>query len=388
TRRRGSAFSRPQAQVRGSYSTAPSASCRVPSWAPAASGTRRLWSNNRKSSHPKQRTLRTRPERMRHQLRHPTRLSRTSPKAPSGQVSCCQLRRTKAPVSSFCRDLASVPRTHGLISCAPDTFSWQPAGISDRAPGVRFVDECVVRLEAGDGGNGCAAFRREANVPLGGPSGGDGGRGGSVIFVGDEGRNSLLDLKHLRILRAERGEHGKGRDKYGHAGADQIVRVPLGTMISDDDPDEILGEILGHQHELIGAQGGQGGRGNKHFSTPIDRAPKKAEPGTPGVTRNVRLELKVMADVGLLGFPNVGKSTFIDAVSRARPKIADYPFTTLVPQLGVVKLDEWMGADDAATLVVADIAGRVPGASDGAGLGVRCPKHGERRARLLPLARL
>lgn len=253
---------------------------------------------------------------------------------------------------------------------------------------MRFVDECVLRIEAGDGGNGCAAFRREANVPLGGPSGGDGGRGGSVIFVGDEGRNSLLDLKHLRILRAERGEHGKGRDKYGHAGADQIVRVPLGTMIIDDDTDEILGEILGHQHELIGAQGGQGGRGNKHFSTPIDRAPKKAEPGTPGVTRNVRLELKVMADVGLLGFPNVGKSTFIDAVSRARPKIADYPFTTLVPQLGVVKLDEWMGADDGATLVVADIPGLVPGASEGAGLGIRFLKHVERTRVLLHLVSL
>jgi GTPase len=250
---------------------------------------------------------------------------------------------------------------------------------------VRFVDECVLRIEAGDGGNGCVAFRREANVPLGGPSGGDGGRGGSVIFVGDEGRNSLLDLKHLRILRAERGEHGKGRDMYGHAGQDQIVRVPIGTILFDDETGYILGEVLRHGEELVGAQGGQGGRGNKHFTTPIDRAPKKAEPGTKGEVREVRLELKVMADVGLLGFPNVGKSTFIDAVSRARPKIADYPFTTLVPQLGVVKLDEWMGADEGATLVVADIPGLVPGASEGAGLGIRFLKHVERTKVLLHL---
>ena len=250
---------------------------------------------------------------------------------------------------------------------------------------MRFVDECVLRIEAGDGGNGCVAFRREANVPLGGPSGGDGGRGGSVIFVGDEGRNSLLDLKHLRILRAERGEHGKGRDMYGHAGQDQIVRVPIGTILFDDETGYILGEVLRHGEELVGAQGGQGGRGNKHFTTPIDRAPKKAEPGTKGEVREVRLELKVMADVGLLGFPNVGKSTFIDAVSRARPKIADYPFTTLVPQLGVVKLDEWMGADEGATLVVADIPGLVPGASEGAGLGIRFLKHVERTKVLLHL---
>ncbi len=253
---------------------------------------------------------------------------------------------------------------------------------------MRFVDECVLKIEAGGGGNGCVAFRREANVPLGGPSGGDGGRGGSVIFIGDEGRNSLLDLKHLRILRAERGEHGKGRDKYGRSGRDEIVRVPLGTIVIDTETDEVLGEVLAHDQQLVGAQGGHGGRGNKHFATPVDRAPKKAEPGTPGEEREVRLELKVMADVGLLGFPNVGKSTFIDAVSRARPKIADYPFTTLVPQLGVVRLDEWMGADDGQTIVVADIPGLVPGASDGAGLGIRFLKHVERTKVLLHLVSL
>jgi GTP-binding protein len=246
----------------------------------------------------------------------------------------------------------------------------------------------VLRIEAGDGGNGCVAFRREANVPLGGPSGGDGGRGGSVIFIGDEGRNSLLDLKHVRVMRAERGEHGKGRDKYGHSGRSEYVRVPLGTVVLDEETDEVLGEVLEHGQELIGAQGGEGGRGNKHFATSVDRAPKKAEPGTPGQIKDVRLELKVMADVGLLGFPNVGKSTFIDAVSRARPKIADYPFTTLAPQLGVVKLDEWIGADAGDTLVVADIPGLVPGASEGAGLGIRFLKHLERTRVLLHLVSL
>jgi len=253
---------------------------------------------------------------------------------------------------------------------------------------VRFVDECVLTIEAGDGGNGCVAFRREANVPLGGPSGGDGGRGGSVIFVGDEGRNSLLDLKHVRVMRAERGEHGKGRDKYGHSGRNEYVRVPLGTVVVDEETDEVIGEVLEHGQELIGAQGGEGGRGNKHFATSVDRAPKKAEPGTKGQIKEVRLELKVMADVGLLGFPNVGKSTFIDAVSRARPKIADYPFTTLAPQLGVVKLDEWIGADAGDTLVVADIPGLVPNASEGAGLGIRFLKHLERTRVLLHLVSL
>lgn len=250
---------------------------------------------------------------------------------------------------------------------------------------MRFVDECVVRLEAGGGGNGCIAFRREANVPFGGPSGGDGGRGGSVIFVGDEGRNSLLDLKHLKIVRAERGEHGKGRDKYGRSGADHHVLVPLGTIVKDEDTGEVLGEVLAHQQELVVARGGEGGRGNKHFATPVDRAPRKAEEGTPGEERTVRLELRVMADVGLLGFPNVGKSTLIGAVSRARPKIADYPFTTLVPQLGVVKLDDWVGAQPGDTIVMADIPGLVPGASEGAGLGIRFLRHVDRTRVLLHL---
>lgn len=253
---------------------------------------------------------------------------------------------------------------------------------------MRFVDECVLRVEAGAGGNGCIAFRREANVPFGGPSGGDGGRGGSVIFVGDEGKTSLLDLKHLRTIRAERGEHGKGRDKYGRSGEHAFVRVPLGTIVKDEESGETIGEVLAHNQELIVAQGGEGGRGNKHFTTPIDRAPRKSEEGEPGELRTILLELRVMADVGLLGFPNVGKSTFIGAVSRARPKIADYPFTTLVPQLGVVQLDEWIGARPGDTLVVADIPGLIPGASEGAGLGTRFLRHVDRTRVLLHLVTL
>jgi GTP-binding protein len=248
---------------------------------------------------------------------------------------------------------------------------------------MRFVDECQLSLQAGAGGDGCIAFRREAYVPFGGPSGGDGGRGGSVIFEGAEGRNSLLDLKHTRQITAERGEHGKGSDRYGRSGKDEIVRVPLGTIVRDNDSGELIGEVLRHGQHLVVAQGGEGGRGNKHFTTPIDRAPRKAEPGTPGETRNVTLELRVMADVGLLGFPNVGKSTFIAAVSRARAQIADYPFTTLVPQLGVVRLDDWTGAAPGETFVVADIPGLIPGASEGAGLGAQFLRHVDRTRVLL-----
>ncbi|HSC87809.1 MAG TPA: GTPase ObgE [Polyangiaceae bacterium] len=253
---------------------------------------------------------------------------------------------------------------------------------------MRFVDECVVRVEAGDGGNGCASFRREAFVPFGGPSGGDGGNGGSVVFVGDEGKNSLLDLTQSRVLRAARGENGRGSDQYGKTGESTFIRVPVGTVVKNDETDELVGELLEHGQELIVARGGVGGRGNKHFATPTDRAPRKTEPGTPGEAFDVRLELRVMADVGMLGFPNVGKSTFIAAVSRARPKIADYPFTTLVPQLGVVLLDEWVGAEPGDTFVVADIPGLIPGASEGAGLGIQFLKHVERTRVLLHLVTL
>ncbi len=253
---------------------------------------------------------------------------------------------------------------------------------------MRFVDECRLRVEAGKGGDGCVAFRRERFLPFGGPSGGDGGHGGSVVFVADEGLGTLLDLQHVRVIRATEGERGMGSDCYGRAGKDERVRVPVGTQVFDDESDELLGELLTHGQEFIAARGGNGGWGNIHFATATDRAPRRANPGQPGQTRELRLELKVLADVGLLGFPNVGKSTFISAVSRARPKVADYPFTTLVPHLGVVKLDDWIGADVGESLVLADIPGLIPGASDGAGLGVRFLKHLERTRVLLHLITL
>lgn len=247
---------------------------------------------------------------------------------------------------------------------------------------MKFVDECIVTVRAGDGGNGCVAFRREKFVPRGGPSGGDGGRGGNVCLVGDEGLSTLLDLAYAHTLSAERGEHGQGKDRYGRAGADRRVRVPVGTRVLDADSGELLGEVLGHEQELIVARGGRGGWGNIHFATPFDRAPRRAEPGEPGETRRIRLELVVLADVGLLGFPNVGKSTLIRSVSRARPKVADYPFTTLHPHLGIVSVGE---AHDAMRFAIADIPGLIPGASQGAGLGIRFLKHLERTRVLLHL---
>ncbi len=252
---------------------------------------------------------------------------------------------------------------------------------------MHFLDECHLRAEAGKGGNGAMAFRREKFVPFGGPSGGDGGRGGDVLLVGDEGKTTLSDVSHLRTLRAEKGENGGGRDRYGAQGRPFELRIPLGTIIWDTDTEEQLGEILHHEERLVVAKGGAGGRGNKHFATATDRAPRKAEPGAPGQVRNLRLELKVMADVGLLGYPNVGKSTFIRAVSRARPKVADYPFTTLVPHLGVVSIgDERSGLG--RSFVIADIPGLIPGASDGVGLGIRFLKHVERTRVLLHLVTL
>jgi GTP-binding protein len=252
---------------------------------------------------------------------------------------------------------------------------------------MKFIDECSIRIEAGDGGNGMVAFRREKYIPRGGPSGGDGGRGGDVVFIGDPGKSTLYDLVHMHTLRAERGEHGQGKDRYGRGGEDLEVRVPVGTQVYDQETGQLVADITeAGQRELI-AKGGRGGRGNIHFATPYDRAPRRAEPGEPGQIRQVRLELKVLADVGILGFPNVGKSTFIRAVSRARPQVADYPFTTLTPHLGVVVLP---GAHpgDSASFVIADIPGLIPGASDGAGLGTRFLKHVERTRVLLHLLTL
>ncbi len=247
---------------------------------------------------------------------------------------------------------------------------------------MKFVDSCEVTLIAGKGGNGSIAFRREKFVPFGGPSGGDGGRGGDIIFATDPGMSTLLDLAHSRTLRAEDGENGMGSDCYGRGGEDLVTRVPVGTQVVDAASGELLFDLDTPNVRTIVARGGKGGRGNIHFASAHDRAPRRAEPGDPGDEKKVRLELKVMADVGLLGFPNVGKSTFIRAVSRARPKVADYPFTTLVPHLGVVSIGE------DAHFVVADIPGLIPGAAEGAGLGIRFLKHVERTRALLHLVTL
>ncbi|MEM1031689.1 MAG: GTPase ObgE [Myxococcota bacterium] len=249
---------------------------------------------------------------------------------------------------------------------------------------MRFVDEVTLEVVAGDGGDGAVAFRREKFVPFGGPAGGDGGRGGDVVFEGDEGLSTLLDLKYARKLKAERGQNGQGKDKYGRAGKSKVVRVPVGTQIFDLDREMVIGDVLTHGQTFVVATGGKGGWGNIRFTTPTERAPRKAQPGTPGERRSIRLELKVLADVGLLGFPNAGKSTFVSVVSAARPKIADYPFTTLTPSLGVVEVGGGPRRGG-TTFVVADIPGLIAGASDGAGLGHRFLKHVERTRALLHL---
>ncbi|MBT8454048.1 MAG: GTPase ObgE [Deltaproteobacteria bacterium] len=240
-----------------------------------------------------------------------------------------------------------------------------------------FVDEVTLEVAAGDGGNGCIAFRREKFVPLGGPSGGDGGRGGSVILVAHDRLSTLLDLRFRKIVRAQRGEDGRGKDQFGKAGQDIRIQVPVGTQVYDQESEALLADLSEAGTEIAIAQGGRGGRGNIKFATPHDRAPRRASPGTPGERKKVRLVLKLLADVGIVGFPNVGKSTFIATVSRARPKVADYPFTTLVPNLGVVSL----GVD--RTFVIADIPGIIEGAAEGAGLGLRFLKHVERTKVLL-----
>ena len=252
---------------------------------------------------------------------------------------------------------------------------------------MRFVDQCRLKVVAGDGGNGAAAFRREKFVPFGGPSGGDGGRGGDVVFVGAEGMSTLLDFTYMRTIEADRGEHGQGSDCHGRAGADRVVQIPVGTQIRDAETGELLADITAHEQRIVLARGGRGGRGNIHFATPFDRAPRRAEKGEAGERRELLLELKVLADVGLLGFPNVGKSTFVSAVSAARPKIADYPFTTLTPTLGMVGLGGGPGAGG-TNFVIADIPGLVPGASEGVGLGIQFLKHVERTRVLLHLVTL
>ncbi|HVU50242.1 MAG TPA: GTPase ObgE [Polyangia bacterium] len=244
---------------------------------------------------------------------------------------------------------------------------------------MQFVDQALVHVKAGDGGNGVVAFRREKFVPKGGPSGGDGGDGGSVVLVVDEGLSTLLDFRYRKEYQAEKGENGSNKDKYGRGGQDLVLRVPPGTEVNDQVTGERIADLHAHGERFVLAKGGKGGRGNIHFATSTDRAPRRAEPGLPGEERAVRLDLKLLADVGLLGFPNVGKSSLIARISAARPKIADYPFTTLVPNLGMVRLS------GDRSFVVADIPGLIEGAHDGAGLGDRFLRHVERTRVLVHL---
>lgn len=240
-----------------------------------------------------------------------------------------------------------------------------------------FIDHAKIFIKGGDGGNGCVAFRREKYVPMGGPAGGDGGRGGNVIFVADEGMSTLMDFQYRKHFKADRGQHGLGKNQHGARGDDMVVRVPAGTVVIDDDSGETIADLTAAGQEAVIARGGRGGRGNSRFATAIHKAPSMAENGEPGEERWIRLELKLLADVGLVGFPNAGKSTLISRVSAARPKIADYPFTTLVPQLGVVL------TRDKHSYVIADIPGLIEGAHAGAGLGHDFLRHIERNRVLL-----
>jgi GTP-binding protein len=247
---------------------------------------------------------------------------------------------------------------------------------------MKFVDEAEIRVEAGDGGNGVVGFRREKYVPDGGPDGGDGGDGGSVYLVADENLNTLIDYRFERFHRAERGKNGQSANCTGRGGSDLEVKVPVGTRATDVDTGEFLGDLTKHTQRLKVAQGGYHGLGNARFKTSTNRAPRQKTNGTPGEIRNIQLELMLLADVGLLGMPNAGKSTFIRSCSAAKPKVADYPFTTLVPNLGVVRLDAMR------SFVIADIPGLIEGAADGAGLGVQFLKHLERCRVLLHLVDL
>jgi GTP-binding protein len=237
---------------------------------------------------------------------------------------------------------------------------------------MQFIDLVKIHVKAGNGGNGCAAFRREAHTPKGGPSGGDGGNGGNIVLQADNQLNTLINFRFRREYKATRGEDGRGKDQYGKGGDDLVLKVPPGTMIYNYETSELLADLDTDGDKLVVAKGGVGGRGNIHFATPWNQTPQEQEDGTLGEELTLRLELKLLADVGLLGYPSVGKSTFIAKVSKARPKIADYPFTTLVPNLGVVRLDT------ERAMVIADIPGLIEGASDGAGLGHQFLRHVER----------
>ena len=247
-----------------------------------------------------------------------------------------------------------------------------------------FIDEAKIRVKAGDGGNGCMAFRREKFVPRGGPSGGDGGKGGDVIMESSERHNTLVHFRFNPEYKAERGRHGEGSNRTGHEGSDVILKVPVGTILYDDDSGEKVHDFTHPDERVVIARGGRGGRGNARFATSTHQAPRECEPGRPGEERAFRLELKLLADVGLVGYPNVGKSTLISRISAARPKIADYPFTTLEPNLGVVAVG---GSDDPdqVSFLVADIPGLIEGAHTGAGLGTQFLRHIERTRLLVHL---
>jgi GTP-binding protein len=244
---------------------------------------------------------------------------------------------------------------------------------------MKFFDEAKIEVIAGDGGNGVASFRREKFIPRGGPDGGDGGRGGSIWAIADRNLNTLIDYRYTRIFRAQRGENGRGSDCYGKAGDDMELRVPVGTVFTDIGTGEVLADLDGDGKRALIAKGGHGGLGNLHFKSSTNRAPRQCTPGGEGERRDLRLELKVLADVGLLGMPNAGKSTFIRAVSAAKPKVADYPFTTLHPNLGVVRVDH------NRSFVIADIPGLIEGAAEGAGLGHQFLRHLQRTNVLLHL---
>lgn len=234
---------------------------------------------------------------------------------------------------------------------------------------MKFIDEAKIRVEAGDGGNGCCSFLRLKFMPKGGPDGGDGGDGGSIYLVADENINTLVDYRYTRLFKAQTGQKGSGRNCSGKAGEDLFLRVPVGTMVYDEDTDELIADLTQHDEKALVGKGGAHGVGNSRFKSSINRSPRRTIPGQPGEKRNLRLELKVLADVGLVGLPNAGKSTLIHALSAARPKVADYPFTTLYPNLGVVRVSRFR------SFVIADIPGLIEGAAEGAGLGIQFLKH-------------